>query len=212
MLIDQTVSAFTDELASNSPAPGGGSIAALAAALSAALTSMVCRLTIGKKKYADVEPEMQSVLARSEELRASLTSLIDRDTDAFTEVMRAFALPKETDEQKRARTEAIEHAMKEAVRVPLEVMHLCADLAALASVAASKGNRNSVSDAGVAALMIQASCRGAALNVKINLGSITDAAFRTEVSEAMRQYDAFAMSTTQAVLAEVDAGLETGNS
>jgi methenyltetrahydrofolate cyclohydrolase len=208
MLIDQTVSAFTDELASNSPAPGGGSIAALAGALGAALTSMVCRLTVGKKKYADVREEMESVLARAEDYRASLTALIDRDTEAFTRVMDAFGLPKESDEEKRARSEAIQHAMKEAVRVPLEVMHVCAELAALTSVVEEKGNANSVTDAGVGALMIEAASRGAAFNVKINLGSITDKEFCAEISAAVAQYEASTARTTGDVIASVEKKLQ----
>lgn len=210
MLIDQTISAFTDELASASPAPGGGSIAALAGTLGAALTSMVCRLTVGKKKYADVKEEMETVLARAEECRASLTALIDRDTEAFNCVMDAFGLPKESDEEKRARTEAIQHAMKEAVRVPLEVMHVCAELAQLTAAAEEKGNANSVTDAGVGALMIEAASRGAAFNVKINLGSITDKDFCAEISTALRQYEDATARTTSAIIASVEKKLQPG--
>jgi methenyltetrahydrofolate cyclohydrolase len=207
MLIDQTIAAFADELASNSSAPGGGSIAALAATLGAGLTSMVCRLTIGKKKYAEVQEEMNSVLAKSEELRSQLMSLIDKDTDAFTGVMNAFGLPKETEEHAAARAAAIQRAMKEAVRVPLEVMHLCAEAIGLAAVAASKGNANSISDAGVAALMIDAACKGAALNVKINLGVITDKEFCSEVSAAMRQYEEATARIAGEILSGVAAAL-----
>lgn len=207
MLIDQTVAAFSDELASNSPAPGGGSIAALAGTLGAGLTSMVCRLTVGKKKYADVQEEMHSVLAQSEDLRAQLTVLIDKDTDAFTGVMDAFGLPKESDEQRSARTAAIQHAMKEAVRVPLEVMNLCVGAITLTAVTAAKGNANSITDAGVAALMIEAACRGAELNVKINLGTISDAEFCAEVSSAMTAYHNDVARTAQEILARIDAAL-----
>jgi methenyltetrahydrofolate cyclohydrolase len=208
MLIDQTIAAFSDELSSSSPAPGGGSIAALAGTLGAALTSMVCRLTAGKKKYADVEAEIQMVLARSEELRASLTALIDEDTEAFTCVMEAFGLPKETDEAKHARAEAIQRAMSQAVRVPLEVMHLCSELAALTQIAATKGNSNSLTDAGVAALMIEAACKGAAFNVKINLGSVTDREFCAEVTEAMAQYEETTARITREIVRAIEAKLQ----
>ncbi len=97
MITAKSLNQFLDELASSSPAPGGGSVAALSGALGAALTSMVCRLTIGKKKYADVQNEMESVLRRSEELRSSFSELADQDTEAFNSVMKAFAMPKETD-------------------------------------------------------------------------------------------------------------------
>jgi methenyltetrahydrofolate cyclohydrolase len=211
MLIDQTIAAFADELASNSPAPGGGSIAALAGTLGAGLTSMVCRLTIGKKKYADVQTELEAVLVKSEELRMQLTSLIDRDTEAFSRVMNAFSLPKETEEQKAARAGAIQAAMKEAVRVPLEVMNLCAEAIALTSIAAAKGNANSISDAGVAALMMQAACKGAELNVKINLGSIADREFCDEVSAAMNTYATAVDLATKEILTAVEAKLQSAH-
>jgi len=177
MLIEKTVTKFLDELASNSPAPGGGSVAALAGSLGAALTSMVCNLTIGKKKYADVENEMKQVVAQSEELRKIFTRLIDQDTDAFNKVMEAFGLPKETDTQKALRTAAIQAATKEATLIPLSVMKHVVDALALAKVVAGKGNVNSVSDAGVSVLILHAAAESAALNVKINLAGITDQEF-----------------------------------
>jgi formiminotetrahydrofolate cyclodeaminase len=172
-----TVKAFLDELASSSPAPGGGSVAALAGALGAALTSMVCNLTIGKKKYVDVEADMKKVVAQSEDLRAQFTALIDKDTAAFNKVIEAFALPKETEPQKALRSAAIREATKEATLVPLEVMKHCIDALALAQEVAAKGNVSSVSDAGVSALMLNAACHAAALNVKINLNGLNDSEF-----------------------------------
>ena len=122
MAARKTLNGFLDELASATPAPGGGSVAALAGALGAALTSMVCNLTIGKKKYAGVEQEMKKILVESEKLRATFTALVDRDTEAFNKVMEAFGLPKETEPQKALRAAAIREATKEATLVPLEVM------------------------------------------------------------------------------------------
>jgi methenyltetrahydrofolate cyclohydrolase len=173
----RTMNTFLDELASESPAPGGGSVAALAGALGAALTSMVCRLTIGKKKYADVEVEMKTILTQAEALRAQFTSLVDKDTAAFNKVMEAYGLPKESEAQKALRTAAIREATKEATMVPLEVMKHCIDAMALAGNAGAKGNVNSVSDAGVSALMLHAACESAALNVRINLKALNDSEF-----------------------------------
>jgi formiminotetrahydrofolate cyclodeaminase len=177
MLTTKSLSQFLDELASNSPAPGGGSVAALSGVLGAALTSMVCRLTIGKKKYADVQQEMESVLRRSEELRSSFFKLAEEDVEAFNSVMGVFALPKETVEEKAVRATAIEVATKKATLVPLRVMELCVEGLTLAKVAAEKGNANSISDAGVSALMLHAACAAAALNVRINLSSLQDKPF-----------------------------------
>ena len=177
MLTTHSVREFLDETASHSPAPGGGSVAALAASLGTALTSMVCQLTIGKKKYADVQPEMERILAHSEELRIRATSIIDEDTVAFNKVMTAFAMPKDSDAQKAFRAVAIQQATKEAALVPMRLMELCADAMPMAKAIAEKGNQNSLSDAGVAALMFSAACEGAALNVKINLSSLDDKTF-----------------------------------
>ncbi len=177
MLAKKTVSAFLDELASSSPAPGGGSVAALSGALGAALTTMVCNLTIGKKKYAEVEADLKKVRTEAEKLRATFTRLIDEDTLAFNKVMEAFALPKDSEAQKTLRGAAIAAATKEATLIPLEVMKHCIDGMALAQQVASSGNANSVSDAGVSALMLHAACEGAALNVKINLNGLGDSDF-----------------------------------
>ena len=185
----KTLEAFLDELASSSPAPGGGSVAALAGALGAALTSMVCNLTIGKKKYAGVEDEMKKILAQAEDLRAKFTVLADKDTEAFNKVMEAFSLPKDTDPQKALRSVAIREATKEATLVPLEVMRHCVDALALAQQAAASGNANSVSDAGVSSVMLRAAAEGAALNVRINLRSLDDAEFvgcKQEELESLR--------------------------
>lgn len=177
MLTEKTIVKFLDELASNLPAPGGGSVAALSGALGAALASMVANLTIGKKKYLEVEHEMKNILTKSQELRKQFTLLIDQDTEAFNKVMEAFGLPKETDDQKALRTAAIQGATKEATLVPLRVMKLVVDALALAKIVADKGNANSASDAGVAALMLHAAAESAALNVFVNLNSVNDQDF-----------------------------------
>lgn len=186
MLTDLTVQTFLDELSSNSPAPGGGSVAALAGSMGAALTAMVCRLTIGKKKYAEVQIEMESSLREAEELRGEFLRLVDEDTAAFKEVMAAFGLPKETAEQQARRSQAIQEATRKATLVPLEVMRHADRAIRLATVVAQKGNKNSVSDAGVGALMLQAACTGAAINVRINLGSLKDDQFVRETTEEVK--------------------------
>jgi len=192
-LVEKKVTGFLDELASSSPAPGGGSVSALAGALGASLVSMVAHVTVGKKKYAAVEEEMKSVVPAAEDLRQQLTASVDRDTDAFNEVMAAFGLPKETDEQKSARSAAIQQATKKATTVPLSVVELCRKAIDLAVQVATNGNANAVSDAGVSSLMIQAACRGAWYNVMINVGGISDADFvkdvKTKADGWMREVD-----------------------
>jgi len=197
MLASISVSEFIDEVAATSPAPGGGSVSALAAALGAALTSMVCHLTIGKKKYENVQDEMIRALGQTDELRAKLTDLIDQDTEAFNGVMRAFGMPKETEEQKLRRSEAIQEATRDATLVPLEVMKLSEQAITLAKAVAENGNVNSISDAGVAGLILKAACEGAAYNVRINLATLTDTRFVAETKTL-----ADAMLTNVEILAD----------
>ena len=177
MLSSLSVSQFLDETASNSPAPGGGSVSALAASLGTALTSMVCRLTMGKNSNIAVQIELESVLIKSEKLRAKFSALIDEDTDAFKKVIAAYRLPKESTEQIAQRTAAIQSAYKEATIVPMQLLESCAEAVTLVNIVWEKGNKNSLSDAGVAVLMIGAACDGAAMNVRINLSNITDLSF-----------------------------------
>jgi formiminotetrahydrofolate cyclodeaminase len=207
MLIDKPVSSFLDELASNSPAPGGGSVAALAGAIGAALSSMVCSLTIGKKKYLDVQDEMKAVLEQTEQLRKELTQLVDIDTEAFNSVMAAFALPKGTEQEQATRTAAIQEATKGATMVPLSVMRTCEKALVHTKTVAQKGNKNSASDAGVAALMLQAGCAGAALNVRINLGGLTDIAFVQQIAKEAKDIANNVDAMTREVLAEVEKSI-----
>jgi len=171
---------FADEVASASPAPGGGSVAASAGALGAALSSMVSRLSIGKKQFDVVKDELTQVRDRGDELRAELTALVETDKEAFNKVMEAFKLP-----GGQERDEAVEAANKEAASVPLTVMEKSLEVLKLASVVAAKGNQNSITDAGVAGLMAMASVEGAGYNVRINLTSIKDEAFVTKLKEAV---------------------------
>jgi len=161
---------FYDEVASSSPAPGGGSVAASAGALAAALAAMVCRLTVNKKQYAEVKDELSKVRDDADQLRGKLTKLIDTDKEAFNAVMAAF---KATENKEQA----VEDATKHAAEVPLSVMKASLDAMKLALTVAEKGNVNSISDAGVAGLMGHAAVEGAGYNVRINLGGIKDSAY-----------------------------------
>jgi len=180
-LASLSVKSFLSELGSSSPAPGGGSVAALSGALGAALVSMVCHLTIGKKGYENVSDEMNEVLKKSNALKEKLTLLIDEDTNVFNNVMAAYKMPKETDEEKEKRRNAVQNALKNATNVPLDVMKQCVNVLTLAKTVSEKGNKSSVSDAGVAALMSWAGLGSAALNVEINLSGIKDEKFVSEM-------------------------------
>lgn len=177
MIKDSPIEKFLDDLASSAPTPGGGSAAAIMGGMGAALVSMVCNLTIGKKNYADVEEEMKVLLAQAEALRRRLTDMVKHDVDAFDGLMAAYGLPKDSDEQKAARSQAIQDSLKAATDAPLACARACAEVIAFSLTAAEKGNRNVVSDAGVAALAAQAALRSAALNVDINVPSIKDTDF-----------------------------------
>ena len=174
MNADKTVQSFLDDLASKAPTPGGGGGAALCGALASALSSMVCNLTAGRKRFAAVDDEMKMVLEKTEKIRHRFTELIDEDDKAFSELMTAFKLPKDTDDEKKARSEEIQAATKKAALVPLEMMHHCCDLIPLAMATAVKGNPNVISDAGVSALLAGAAAQAAALNVHINLVGLKD--------------------------------------
>jgi formiminotetrahydrofolate cyclodeaminase len=193
---NQTIQTFLDELASAAPTPGGGGAAALSGATGAALVSMVCNLTIGKEKFAGVEIHMQEILSKSETLRARLTEMIEADVTAFNTVMAAYRLPKNSDEEKAARTAAIQEASKKATLVPLAAARACAEVIDLCRPTAEMGNPNVVSDAGVAVLCGQAGLKAAALNVLINLSAIKDEAFvaqhRAELDQLLAGHEALA--------------------
>lgn len=177
MIGEHSVERFLDELASSRATPGGGSAAAVMGAMGAALVSMVCNLTVGKKNYADVEADMQAVLADSEALRRRIAAMVAEDVAAFDALMAAYGLPKETDEQKAARSAAIQMGLKGATEAPLACARACADAISLAVRVAEKGNKGVISDAGVGALAAQAALRSAALNVYINVPMIKDTAY-----------------------------------
>jgi len=189
-LVSLDLQAFADEVSMDSPAPGGGSVAALCGALSAALSSMVANLTHGKKGYEESGEDMKKIAVRAQELKDELLRAVDLDARAFNKVMEAFRLPKGTEEQSREREAAVEDASKGATLVPLGVLTAAAELIELAEAVARKGNRNSVSDAGVAGLTAQAAGEGAYFNVRINLPGIKDERFKARTvkqAEALRR-------------------------
>jgi len=177
MLTESPVNVFLEELASAKPAPGGGSAAALCGATGAALISMVCNLTIGKKKYAEVEPQIKDILAKADALRLKLIGLIEKDIAAYTEVSAAYKLPRETDAEKAARSEAIQKSLKAATMPPMGIVEACVETLKLCMPTAEMGNIAAVSDAGVGAVAAEAGMRSAAMNVLINLGMIEDKEF-----------------------------------
>ena len=182
---EMKVQEFIDELASNSPAPGGGSVAALGGSLGAGLVSMVCNLTIGKEKYKENWTVMEGVLAKSEAIRAKFIDLMNKDTESFNVFMTAMKMPKATDEEKAVRKAAMAEASKLATEVPLVTLETCAERSEIALVAAEHGNPNAASDGGCAALLAEAAGKAAAYNVRINLPGVSDEAFVAQCKERM---------------------------
>jgi formiminotetrahydrofolate cyclodeaminase len=168
---------FLDALASSGPTPGGGAAAAVAGSMAAALVSMVCNLTIGRPRYAAVEAAMQHIRSESEAARHRLLALADEDAAAYAAVAAALRLPRADEAARAARTAALQRALEAAARPPLETMRLARSLVPLALQVAAHGNANVVSDAGVAAELGAAAVRGSALNVRVNLADLKNAAF-----------------------------------
>ncbi|MEI6667025.1 MAG: glutamate formimidoyltransferase [Acidobacteriota bacterium] len=194
---------FVDEVSTESPAPGGGSVAALMGSLAAALATMVANLTVGKKGYEAAWEQLAAMAEAGQRVKATLARAVDDDTAAFNLVMDAMRLPKSTPEQIAHRASAIETANKHAADVPLRTARACLDALQLAQQAAQSGNTNSASDAGVAALAAQAGLEGAALNVLINLGAIADRAFAGACTTEVDRLVADGRSLRDAVLAQV---------
>ena len=177
MITQRPIGIFLDELASGAPTPGGGSAAAIIGAMGAALVSMVCNVTIGKKGHEAVESEMKSVRDESEKLRLRLTALIAEDVAAFDALMAAYRLPKSNEEDKSRRAAAIQSSLLGATETPLKCARACAEVVALSRRAGEKGYAGVISDAGVGVLAANTALRSAALNVYINAPSLKDRAF-----------------------------------
>ena len=187
-LIDKTVAAFTEELASPAPVPGGGGASALAAAIGVSLGDMVGELTVGKKKYADVEEEIQSLMARAQALRIRFLELVDADAAAFAPLAKAYGIPKEDPN----RAQIMEETLKTACSVPMDIMRACAEAIDIIEEFAAKGSRLAVSDAGCGAILCKAAMQAAALNVFINTKSMKDlsckAALEKEADALLTKY------------------------
>ena len=199
---NMTVEQFAMQTASNEPVPGGGSISALAGALAAALTEMVAGLTIGKKKYAEVEEEMKKAVAPMHEICEHLLDDTKRDSESFDLYMQALTLPKETDEEKAARIKAMQDGLKAAVAVPLSVAKRAYEVMPYAEAMVTKGNKTAVTDALVATMMARTAVLGALFNVKINLESIKDEAFVEETAKEVAVIEKNALAYEKKILAQ----------
>ncbi|TLZ84844.1 MAG: cyclodeaminase/cyclohydrolase family protein [Methanobacteriota archaeon] len=177
---DRTLKEFLAAVAAPTPTPGGGSVSALAGALSVALSRMVAGLARGKQGYEGVESELAQLEARARNVQDRLEALIEEDARAYEAVMAARRLPKSTEAERASRVEAMQAAYRTATEVPIETMELCLEALELAETAAKKGNRGAVTDAAVAILLAEAATRGASLNARVNLESIRDESFRTD--------------------------------
>jgi methenyltetrahydrofolate cyclohydrolase len=187
MITQKSVNTFLDELASGAPTPGGGSAAAIMGAMGAALISMVCNVTIGKKGLESVEPEMKSVRDESERLRLRLTAMVAEDVEAFNGLMAAYRLPKTSDDERSARAAAIQSSLRAATETPLACARACAEVVALSKRAAEKGYAGVISDAGVGVLTANTALRSAALNVYINAPTLKDRAFADAATAELEQ-------------------------
>ena len=198
MLKDTSIELFLDDLASRNPTPSGGSAAAVMGAMGAALVSMVCNLTIGRTQYRDFEEELKSVLTKAEELRRDLIKMIEEDMQAFDGVMRAYRMPRLTKDETATRAQVIQTALKTATLVPMRCCRACGEVIILGRVVGDKGNRNVVSDAGVATVAAYAALRSAALNVFTNAKVITDRIFAEKQLVELEQLLSEAATATEA--------------
>jgi formiminotetrahydrofolate cyclodeaminase len=201
---DLTVKEFLAKTASNAAVPGGGSVAALSAAIAASLLEMVASLTLGKQKYEAVESEMKALAAHAGRYREKLVNAIDQDSDAFTEVLRAYRLPKGTEEEQTQRKAAIQEALKAAASVPLSVAEDALAILEQAGEALEKGTENAVTDGAVAAMMARTAVLSALYNVKINLVSVTDSEFVKETQQRIKGIGEQAEKREKEILSRID--------
>lgn len=187
LLMDMTIEKYSDVLASNEPAPGGGSTAALSGLMGASLTMMVVNLSIGKKSFEALDEVIKQKFIedfnRVKDLKKELSQLVDEDTLAFNKFLEAMKLPKDTEEQKQIREEKMQKASIYALQIPLKTAEKCLEILQNQEVIAAYGNKNAVSDVGVGALMALAGLEGAVLNVKINIAGITDDSIKNEATD-----------------------------
>jgi formiminotetrahydrofolate cyclodeaminase len=205
-LVKLNIEEFARQLASDAPAPGGGSVAALAGALAASLSAMVARLTEGKEKYRDSWEAMASVREQGDALADRLLKLVDEDTEAYNRVTAAFRLPKDSDDQKETRGQAIQEATKGAAMVPFQTLETIAEVIGLVRQAIEMGNPNCLTDAGVAAQLLRAGALGASYNVRINLGGLKDKVWADELADKTSRF----VNRLTAEVAELEQLVEKG--
>jgi len=186
MYVDTAVQTYLDDLASAQPTPGGGSAAALSGAMGAALAGMVARLTLGKKGYEDVQSEIEAIIKQTEQLRARFQQLLQEDIAAYGRLSACFKLPRETDEQKQARTQAIQEHLEAAALVPLEVAERAAELVIRCRRIAEIGNKNVLSDVAVGAMQALSAGAGSAWMVRVNVQSMKDTQRGLELNERLQ--------------------------
>ena len=197
--LNYKVSQLLQEVESDSPAPGGGSVAALCGALAGSLLLMCIRLTLVKKKYEKIKKEFQNIEKETEAICQKLYILIDEDTQAYNAVMSAFKMPKSSNDEKKTRHEQIQASTKRATEVPMETLRSSAHLSKFIATIIDKGNPNCVSDAGVSAQLIRSCALGAAYNVRINLKSLSDTDFRDSMKEETEKLLVNVMEKVQVV-------------
>ncbi len=181
--IDKSCREFTEVLASKAPVPGGGGTSALVGALGTALGAMVGHLTVGKKKYADVEEDVKNLIQQAEALQEELLQLVERDAEVFAPLAVAYGMPKETEAEKAEKERVMEAALKAACSVPLDIMEKCCQAIRLQGEFAEKGSALAVSDAGTGVIFAKGALQGAALNVFINTASMADRAYAKSVDD-----------------------------
>lgn len=206
-LYQLTCEEFLDKLASEAPTPGGGGGAALAGAMAGALSSMVANLTIGKEKFAAVEAEVKALCAQADALRGELLNLVEQDAAVFGSFMACYKLPKATEEEKKARLEAIHNAAKQAATVPMNIARSAVKVLAISDRLAIIGNPNVITDATCSALLARAAMRCAFYNVYINLNLTKDEAFNTALLQEIKALQAEALAAEESVLEATDKAL-----
>lgn len=207
MLTELTVKDFLNKVAGSDPVPGGGSIAALNGAIAAALAAMVANLTIGKKNYADCEELMKQIAERAAGLKEEFVADVDRDSEAYDRVFACFKMPKATDEEKAARSAAIQEATKFAAQVPMEVARRAYGLMDTIAQVARKGNQNAVTDACVAMMAARSAVLAALMNVRINLGSLKDKEFALAMQVEADGLEQQALAKEKELLDEINRTL-----
>mgnify|MGYP000265046626 CR=1 FL=1 len=180
---DMTCNEFVDKLASKSPVPGGGGVAALVGAIGTALSSMVCNLTTGKKRYAEFEVDIQDILKKAADLQQDLMEMIDEDAENFLPLSKAYGMPKDTEEERRLKEETLEKALKQACEVPIKIVKACYEAIKLHAELVDKGSRLAISDVGVGVQCLRAAIISGWLNIVININSIKDQDYVNKVRE-----------------------------